>query len=225
MNNYIDTIYDKKLKPFTAYPNQLCKYLMQRFEIRKGCSLLDVGCGRGDFANSFKDLGLNVSGLDRDKSRHPCLQGVEVQYADIEKEPFPYEDQIFDVIFSKSVIEHLSDPKNFIMECYRVLKPKGKIIIMTPDWISQMKVFYDDYTHKQPYTVAGVNNILKVYGFQDVTAERFYQLPIIWKYPVFKVISSIIRYVTPVGIARKSCIKYMRWSTELMILAKGVKAV
>ena len=48
---------------------------------------------------------------------------------------------------------------------------------MTPDWISQMKIFFDDYTHRQPYTVTAVKDILNIFGFREVNSEIFYQLP------------------------------------------------
>jgi SAM-dependent methyltransferase len=128
---------------------------------------------------------------------------------------------MFDVVFAKSVIEHLFNPENFMKECYRILKPSGRLIIMTPDWISQMKIFFDDYTHRQPYTLTALKDILDIFLFKDVSSEIFYQIPILWKYPALKAISGIIRLLVPV--TAKSNIRFIRWSTELMILGTGVK--
>ena len=221
MRGYIDVIYDEKIRPHTKYPLQLCKYLFSRFKMKRGDKLLDVGCGRGDFLKGFKDLELDVCGLDTEKSHSQILKDIEVGYANIENEFFPFESRIFDVVFSKSVIEHLFNPENFMRECYRILKPGGRIIIMTPDWISQMKTFFDDYTHRQPYTVTAVKDFLNIFGFKEVSSEVFYQLPILWKYPLLKILSSILRLFVPV--TTKSRIKFVRWSVELMILGAGTK--
>ncbi len=221
MRGYIDVIYDEKVRPHTEYPLQLCKCLFYRFKMNRGDKLLDVGCGRGDFLKGFKDLELDVCGLDNEKSHSQILKDIEVRYANIENESFPFESHIFDVVFSKSVIEHLFDPENFMRECYRILKPGGRIIIMTPDWISQMKTFFDDYTHRQPYTVTAVEDFLNIFGFKEVSSEVFYQLPILWKYPLLKILSSILRLFVPV--TTKSRIKFVRWSVELMILGTGTK--
>ena len=183
--------------------------------------LLDVGCGRGDFLKGFKGLGLDARGIDCEKSHSRISRDIDVKYSDIEKSPFPFDDEMFDVVFSKSVIEHLFDPENFMKECRRVLKPCGRIIIMTPDWISQMKIFFDDYTHRQPYTVTGIGDILRIFGFKKTTAEIFYQLPVLWKYPVLKALSRLLALFVPV--TTKSRIKFSRWSVELMILGTGVK--
>lgn len=217
--NYIETIYDEKIRPHTSYPAQLCKYLFDRFEMKKGRILLDVGCGRGDFLEGFKHTGLDVYGLDYEKCRSHLT--FEVQYANIETERFPFNDQMFDVVFSKSLIEHLFNPENFMRECYRVLKPGGRIIIMTPDWISQQKIFFDDYTHRQPYTVTAVRDILHIFGFKEIISEHFYQLPILWRHPSLKILSYFLRLFVPVTI--KSKIKFIRWSIERMVLGMGVK--
>lgn len=221
MPDYVSVTYNKDVRPVTQYPSQLCWYLFDRFRMKKGQKILDVGCGRGDFSKGFKDLGLEVYGLDREKTDSDMLNGINVQYADLETEKIPLSDATFDIIFSKSVIEHFFNPENFMKECYRVLKPGGKIIIMTPDWLSQMKIFYHDYTHRTPFNVDSMRDILLIFGFKQVTSERFYQLPIIWKLPPMKIISKFISLFVPVTL--KSKIKFIRWSVELMVLGYGEK--
>jgi predicted SAM-dependent methyltransferase len=49
--------------------------------------------------------------------------------------PFPFDNATFDYIFSEHLIEHLTYDQGQLMlrECFRVLKPGGKIRIATPD--------------------------------------------------------------------------------------------
>ncbi len=218
---YIDTIYNEKIRPQTKYPFQLCEYLFRRFGMKLDQKLLDVGCGRGDLVREFGSfaLYLNAWGLDRERSQ--VHTDIQIKYGDIERGLFPFNDEEFDVVFSKSFIEHLHDPEHFMRECYRVLKPGGRIILMTPDWNSQAKIFFDDYTHRQPYTMIAVRDILKIFGFQEVSSEIFYQLPILWKYPALKIASQILRLCVPVTM--KPRIKFIRWSIELMILGTAIK--
>jgi len=193
--------------------------------MKKGDKLLDVGCGRGDFSKGFKDLGLEVFCLDKDKIcsgiRKELLRGIELQYADVEKDAFPYENERFDFVFSKSLIEHLSKPDNFTKESYRVLKKGGRKIIMTPDWQSQRCIFFNDYTHVRPYMVNGLADLLKIYNFKSVQAELFYQLPVLWKYPQLKIFSRFLQLFGPPQKIYKN--KFFRWSRELMILGTGIK--
>lgn len=219
ISGYIDTIYDEKIRPQTKYPFQLSNYLFHRFGMKGGDRLLDVGCGRGDLVRAFRSLGLDARGLDREKSQ--AHADIQVKYANIESKRVLFEDEIFDIVFSKSLIEHLFDPTNFMKECFRILKPGGRIILMTPDWISQAKIFFDDYTHRQPYTVTAVRDILKIFGFQAVSSETFYQLPILWRYSALKIVSYILQLFPLVTM--KSRIKFIRWSVELMVLGTGIK--
>jgi 2-polyprenyl-3-methyl-5-hydroxy-6-metoxy-1,4-benzoquinol methylase len=221
MSGYVSTIYDEKVRPKTAYPFELCAHLVQRFQISKKAKILDVGCGRGDFLEAFQAQGLEASGIDREPSAASVAPSVAVKYCDLEKDTFPFADGTFDVVFSKSVLEHLFNPEKFLLECKRILKPGGRIILMTPDWVSQMKIFFDDYSHRQPYTVTGVKDALEIFGFKETQAELFYQLPVLWRYPALKILSRILQWVVPV--TTKSRIKFIRWSIELMVLGTGVK--
>ena len=221
MSNYIKVFYNENILPYTEYPSRLCGYLFRRFGMKQGDKLLDVGCGRGDFAKGFKDLGLEVFGIDREKGNSEMLKGIEIRLSDIENDSFPFSDETFDIVFSKSVIEHFWKPDNFIKECRRVLKPGGRIIVMTPDWQSQRRIFYDDYTHVHPYTTTSLNGLLKIYGFREVTSEKFYQLPILWKHSWLKIFSKCLQILGPVKKIHKN--KFIRWSRELMILASGKK--
>lgn len=74
--------------------------------------------------------------------------------------PFPFEDNIFDYIFSEHQIEHLKYSQGLVMlkECFRSLKPGGKIRITTPDLESFINLYknpkeiekaYIDYTIKR----------------------------------------------------------------------------
>lgn len=221
MSGYIETVYNEKIRPRTDYPEKLVAYLSSRFNIKESAKILDVGCGRGDFLIAFKAHGFHTYGIDRDPSGAKVDSRVEVISCELEKDPFPFEDQTFDVVFSKSVIEHLFIPEHFIAECRRVLKPGGRIIVMTPDWISQMKIFFDDHTHHQPYTATGAKELLDIFGFHETRSEIFYQLPILWRYPALKLVSRVLQMVVPVTMKPRN--KFIRWSVELMILATGVR--
>ena len=104
-------------------------------------------------------------------------------------------------------------------EVYRVLKPGGLIITLVPDWESCYKIYYDDYTHKTPFTFLSFKHAIEMSGFNDVSVEKFRQLPIIWKYPYLKYLSIVISPFVPVRTKNK----FLRWSRELMLVSVGRK--
>ena len=167
MPNYLGVRYNKNTKPYTAYPSQMCQYLFKRFGMKKGDKLLDIGCGRGEFVRAFKHLGLEVAGVDRERGDSEMLKGIEFRLGDdLENKPFPFEDNSFDIVFSKSVIEHIGKPNNFMRETHRVLKPGGRVVTMTPDWKSQMLIAhcveissFEDFLQKFEVTGARQENL------------------------------------------------------------------
>jgi 2-polyprenyl-3-methyl-5-hydroxy-6-metoxy-1,4-benzoquinol methylase len=221
-NDYVSVVYDEKKRPKTAYPLQLADHLCRRFNLASGTHLLDTGCGRGDFLEAFHQKGLRVSGIDGSDFAVQLLKQYDVRKADLDTGRFPFDDETFDVVFSKSVVEHFHNPEHFILETRRVLKKGGRIIAMTPDWVSQMPIFFDDYTHRTPFTCESLKDMLEIFGFKNVTSEKFYQLPVLWDHPSLVFVSRLLQLFVPVTLKPKN--KFIRWSVELMLLGSGTKA-
>jgi SAM-dependent methyltransferase len=137
----------------------------------------------------------------------------------VEVEVWPYPSNEFDVVFSKSLIEHLSDPLSYLEEARRVLKPGGLLITMVPDWQANFKTYFDDFTHRTPFTKVSLNDAYLMGGFKDVVVIKFRQLPVVWKYPVINIFCALISPFVPV----RTKIKFLRWSRELMLIGSGRK--
>jgi len=218
-NNYLSVVYNEKSRPYSDYPKKLCDYLFQSFNLEPGMKMLEPGCGRGEFLNNFKDLGLNVIGVDISPEAANYEKSLDIRLCDIEKEPLPFNDNTFDVVYSKSFIEHLYYPEKFLEEAYRVLKPGGKIITLVPDWQSNYKIYFDDFTHRTPFTKTALEDAYKMFGFKEVKVFKFRQLPIVWKFPFLNYFCSLISPFIPV----RTKIKFFRWSRELMLIGLGIK--
>jgi ubiquinone/menaquinone biosynthesis C-methylase UbiE len=96
--------------------------------------LLDVGCGSGYFLGIMRDAGWDVLGLDNDPEAAKAareLYGVPVIVGTLQEAQLPA--QSFDALTLRHVIEHVSDPIGLLTECARVLKPGGKVTIVTPN--------------------------------------------------------------------------------------------
>ncbi len=62
----------------------------------------------------------------------PKKKGVYLVEGDVLKMPFP--GNFFDKVIASEVCEHLSDDLAGLKEIYRVLKPKGFVVISVPNW-------------------------------------------------------------------------------------------
>jgi ubiquinone/menaquinone biosynthesis C-methylase UbiE len=219
VKNYLSVVYDDKSHPYTDYPKQLCSYLFQSFELKKGMKMLEPGCGRGEFLNNFKELGLDVVGVDISAEAANFENGLDVKICDVENEKLPFNDNTFDVIYSKSFIEHLYYPERYLEEAFRVLKPGGVLITLVPDWESNYKIYCDDFTHRTPFTNVALKDAYEMYGFLEVNVFKFRQLPIVWKYPKLNYLCAAISPLIPVRTKNK----FLRWSRELMLVGSGRK--
>ena len=227
--NYLEKLYSAERKPHTNYPSLLCKFLIKKYFKTTG-KILDIGCGRGDMLKSFHVNNFDVIGHDISELSQDLCSPLEVINSDLISEKIPLKDNCVDFVFSKSVIEHLQNPVNFIQESFRVLKPGGKIIIMTPSWVhNHWGPFYIDYTHVTPFTLPSLKDFLELNNFSNVKVEHFIQLPFTWKMPYLKVITSFIRTLPlpyrPMNNAiwNDSINKFIKYSKEVMLLAYAEK--
>jgi len=101
-----------------------------------GQLILDVGCGGGWAANYYKDKNNKLVSMDIAKKnvvnvlKNFPFDNHAAVCADVLN--LPFKDKSFDYIFSSEVIEHVPDPKLFIENLLRILKPGGKLIITCP---------------------------------------------------------------------------------------------
>jgi tocopherol O-methyltransferase len=103
-------------------------------------TILDVGCGIGGsslyLAQKFgaKVTGITLSPVQADRAKERARY-IGMQ----EKATFqvanaldmPFDDNSFDLLWSLESGEHMPDKAKFLQECYRVLKPGGKMIFVT----------------------------------------------------------------------------------------------
>jgi len=219
MSDYLKIVYSEDNKPYTDYPMQLAKYLFDNFNMQQNMSMLEIGCGRGEMLQNFKKLGLKVEGTDLSPEAPNFSKDINITVSNIEEDSLPYENNTFDIIYSKSVLEHLYYPEKYIKEAYRVLKPNGIILTLVPDWEANYKTYFDDYTHRTPFTKISLHDILKIHNFQNVQVYKFRQLPLLWKYPILNYFSAII---TPF-IPTRTNIKFLKWSKAIMLVSSAIK--
>jgi SAM-dependent methyltransferase len=225
-SKYIDVVYSIEKKPFTTYPKKLIKELVRKFDLSLGSSILELGCGRGEFLNEFVTLGMKGFGVDISNYAKDFCKNAEIKVSDITKERLPYPDNYFDIIYSKSFIEHFYYPDEVFKEAYRVLKPSGIFINLTPEWQYIYKSFYEDFTHRTPFTKKSLEDIHLITGFKDVKVESFKQLPVLWSNTTviknfFKFFSEVTRLLVPDYFRFK--FKWIRFSKEIMLLSFGKK--
>jgi len=193
--NYLSYIYSEERRPISNYPLELAKLIIKRNHIKTNANLLDAGCGRGDLLKAFKKNNLNVEGVDLSEESVKFLSPIKVYQKNLEREIIEERENYYDIIFSKSLIEHLNSPLKFIRNCKSLLKDNGCLVIMTPSWYHhKFGPFYLDYTHVTPFTLHSLRDIGTFGGFSDINVEYFYQLPFTWNNPYLKIFPKVISF-------------------------------
>ena len=93
--------------------------------------VLDIGAGRGGIRPRFIPGSVLLVGCDATDAvlEHPTIdRGVQC-----DGERLPFADQSFDVCCMRYVIEHLRHPRRAFEEAYRVLRPAGRLVFVTPN--------------------------------------------------------------------------------------------
>lgn len=98
--------------------------------------LLDVGCGNGWSTHLLARRGFDACGIDLSPSQFepPATDRCKLVYGSALQIPFT--DDTFDVVTTHACLEHVTDPRQALVEMSRVCKPGGIVTIVGPNLIS-----------------------------------------------------------------------------------------
>lgn len=96
--------------------------------------LLDVGCGSGRFLAKMRNFGWEVTGVEPDpKAVEVARKVLDIEVCQGTLEDTEFTQDSFDALTMSHVIEHVADPLVLLKECKRVLKPGGRLVLVTPN--------------------------------------------------------------------------------------------
>ncbi|WP_018655602.1 class I SAM-dependent methyltransferase [Actinomadura flavalba] len=102
-----------------------------------GRDVLDAGCGEGYLARELAGRGARVTGVDAAQNLVDAAAAVPVPgpgTAEFERasvDALPYGDDAFDLVVCNHLFSHLPEPEHAIAEFGRVLRPGGRLVILT----------------------------------------------------------------------------------------------
>lgn len=139
-------------------------------------TLLEVGCGSGRFLDRMRRRGWQVHGTDFDPAVAARVQrrfGLRVDVGD-DLAGFRYAAGSYDVVAMSQVIEHLADPMSQLRECFRVLRPGGRLVLTTPNALAMAHRLYgrnwrglEPPRHLQVFTPAALERCVGMAGFRE----------------------------------------------------------
>lgn len=153
--------------------------------VLKDKTVIDYGCGYGASTLHLAQYAKRVVGCDIiafsvEKAQERLMQAglSNVRFQQVEPAELDFQDQSADVIYASDVIEHLhpEDAKHFLREAFRVLRPQGLLVCITPHRIygpSDISRYFlpigskSTGLHLQEYNYRELMTLMKQAGFQS----------------------------------------------------------
>ena len=110
-----------------------------------GKTILDVGCGTGDFLLTAKNNAWNVYGIEPNEKARAIANSKTINQVFDTNTLQEFESGTFDVITLWHVLEHLPNLETEIQNLNRLLKPEGRLVIAVPNFKSYDAKHYNAF--------------------------------------------------------------------------------
>lgn len=141
-------------------------------DIGPGSRVLEIGPGRGDFAELCLAQKVDYYAVEPNPQMAASLtdRGGSVVCARVP--PLPAFDMKFDRVVMVNVMEHMSSMEQALetaCQIRRVLKPHGRLVIHSPDYLSWRLHFFNcDFSHNYVTTRRRLNQLLVNAGYEEI---------------------------------------------------------
>jgi len=153
---------------------KVANYLINKIKKDKP-QLLDIGCGLTDQFEYLKESGWNPKGTELSKTFVKAYQkkGYNIVNGDVLKMKF--KEKEFDAIVIMAVLEHLTNPREYLLESRRILKDEGIVVIKIPNLhytlMNSTKLSLAEQMHLFHFTPKTIKKLLTKCGFRVIKNE------------------------------------------------------
>jgi SAM-dependent methyltransferase len=156
--------------------------------------ILDIGCGDGFHLDLLAEFGKKdwvLNGVDMDeRAVEICLgKGLDVFCGTLDDAGF--EEASFDLAFTVQTVEHVAEPVRFLNEIRKLLKPGGRLIVVTDntdslDFSINKKSYWGGYHFPRHWNLFNRSNIKKLaertgFNVESITTQVS---PVNWTYSI-----------------------------------------
>ena len=133
--------------------------------------VLDVGCATGAMLAFLKERGWQTAGVEISPSAEYARTSRGLDVRSVRLEECHFQGDFFDMVLASHLIEHLNNPKAFICEAWRLLRPGAHLMLTTPNINGlQARLFGSRwrsaiFDHLYLFSVRTLGKMLKETGF------------------------------------------------------------
>lgn len=174
--NYYNKKYFEERDTLDLIIAEAIKIFMSNHKLKK---VLDVGCGTGKLVHFLNDSGSFAIGCDlyQEAIKVAKQKNKKSTFVKASATKLPFKNDSFDLLTAISLVEHLTkkEVETFLSEASRIVRPKGYIFLVTPNFNSPMRFLfrrrwfgYSDPTHITFFTPRSLGKLLQRHGFHDI---------------------------------------------------------
>lgn len=165
MNNTLSNGYKKY--PYLKYRKGVWREIVRFVKKDAGTvnTLIELGAGYCDFINQFP-AGRRIA-YDLNPEMHKYADtGVDLRIEEA-RGINRLGDSIADLVFASNFMEHLDHAEldKLLPNIHSVLRSKGKLILLQPNYRLYPDRYFDDKTHKTIFSDENISGFLEKYGF------------------------------------------------------------
>jgi len=152
--------------------------------------ILEIGCGIGGSAPLISEcrefVGTDLSEIGMSEANRLFGDKPNFRFVPMDAMDLKFDDEQFDIVLAREVIEHLPEPHRAIREAFRVLKPNGLFLVTSPNRDSlHLRVnrmlgradFKCCFDHIKEYTFREAEEMLTKEGFAMKDTRGIFLMP------------------------------------------------
>jgi len=165
----LSRIYAQRFATNLDYGKRVWRILIDSFfqqHVQPDATILDLGCGYGEFINQIRAGRKYAMDLNPDALRY-LSDGVEFIRQDC-SQPWSFEEGSLDVVFTSNFFEHLPDKEALgttLDQAQKALRKGGLLIAMGPNVRLLPGAYWDFWDHYIPLTESSLSEALENRGF------------------------------------------------------------
>jgi ubiquinone/menaquinone biosynthesis C-methylase UbiE len=174
-------------KTYYYFEDRKIKNALEMANLESNAKIMEVGCNLGQMTFVLQKNGYSVVGMDISHNaiekammrvNYYKLKGISFEVQDAENIK-GHSDGEFDAVFSFSSFRYFPNAEKALLECYRLVKSKGCVVIDFPNrycpWFSILKsaFFIKKHIHDNLFDVIQIRKIMVESGFVDIQVNQF----------------------------------------------------
>ncbi len=200
-----------------------------------GLKMLDLGCGTGYHMANYRRRGFEMTGVDGSAEMLKEARQInpEIEFHQSDVTDVPLESGQFDFVVSIEVIRYLPQPKAYISEIERLLKPGG-VAVVTAAPPLQANLYPLVNLATSTFKIGSLTNLRQFFhgagrlrrdfgaaGFSDIKIHGVYGGSLVWLERVLpKIVPTLIKVWEPFDNETSDAPILRNFSNMLMAVAK-----